>query len=158
MSPLTLSRPRLTETKTSADNVAGFRFRPGPRPLSSLPNHIMRPPTHEEREAVRSSLNGARSGIYFLLRPDGLCKIGKARYLQTRVLRLQKENGHALTLWHVVGVASFEHERWFHRRFAHCRIEGEWFALSEEDLAWVKSLTTSPVPVRVREPFNWGDR
>lgn len=136
------------------------RERAGETPISSplFSNHMMRPPTQEEREAVRSSLNGARSGIYFVLRPDGLCKIGKAQYLQARILRLQKENGYTLTFWHVVGVASFAHERWFHRRFAHCRIEGEWFALSEEDLAWVKSLTTSPVPVPVREPFNWGDR
>jgi hypothetical protein len=79
--------------------------------------------------------------IYVLDSQMGYFKIGKAKDLSSRVKALR-----ILLPFRVTVAYAFEHpdcssaERHLHGRFAHLRLNGEWFSLGIEELMYVREL------------------
>ncbi len=74
--------------------------------------------------------------IYFLSRPDGAIKIGRARNVPARMAGLQSEYRLDLALLGVVSEDQF-HEHALHRRFHATRLDGEWFEPGAELLGFI---------------------
>lgn len=89
--------------------------------------------------------------VYFILDGHGNCKIGKAIDPPSRLIELQTGSATLLTLFHVIATNDdYWLESKFHRFFAASRIHSEWFRLSDEELAAVRSI------VRLDETFVCG--
>jgi hypothetical protein len=76
--------------------------------------------------------------IYFLQSPEGgPVKIGTSLRLSSRLKTLGKEQGQALQ---VLGITKGEQrrEKELHGRFAHLRIQGEWFQPGPELLRFIR--------------------
>lgn len=112
-----LAMARIIEVVPSTDNVSGNLYK-------------ILPPTEFIKPVDRK-----RAGYIYLVRGGGYCKIGKARTLDKRMaafLRLP----FSVELVHSIAVEdTFEAESTWHARFAHKRINGEWFDLDEADVA-----------------------
>jgi hypothetical protein len=80
-------------------------------------------------------------GYVYLLYGGGYYKIGKARdpYKRTETLRIQLP--FAVELLHVIESNDYDAaEKELHELFAVKRINGEWFQLTEADVAYIRSL------------------
>ena len=83
--------------------------------------------------------------VYLLGAPQGRYKIGKARHIPTRLTQLAPALPFAVTLEHSIPCEDYTGaEQAMHSRFAPRHLHGEWFALTEEDVAWIKDITTWP--------------
>jgi len=82
------------------------------------------------------------SGYVYLLRSDhGLYKIGRSIEPASRIRRLGVVLPFPVTTIHVLAADDCSTaERRLHMRFASQRLEGEWFRLTDDDVAWVKSI------------------
>jgi hypothetical protein len=71
--------------------------------------------------------------VYFIQSErGGPVKIGHARCMKHRLAGLQTAHPYPLVIRRVLLNAGCEVERRLHRRFAHCRLIGEWFELTPE--------------------------
>lgn len=79
----------------------------------------------------------AGSGCVYLLESGGRYKIGISRDVMKRLAQLRAgQSPFPITLVHSVeGYGYVEFEGRLHKQFAHARVRGEWFALTESDLA-----------------------
>lgn len=80
-----------------------------------------------------------RSGYVYLIRGGGYYKIGKARDLDARIKWFEIKLPFEVEL--VLSIRSEDYsalERELHTAFEHKRTNGEWFALTEEDVAWIE--------------------
>jgi hypothetical protein len=76
--------------------------------------------------------------VYFVQSgSDGPIKIGWSRDVSRRVAELQTANAHVLVLLGTVA-GTMEDEAAFHARFAHLRMEAEWFCNSPEIHAFLR--------------------
>lgn len=83
-----------------------------------------------ERERYREAI-----GYVYVIRKNGLCKIGKTKDPSQRIKSFGKSE--------VIRVLSCRYnvdEKRLHEHFAGKRIEGEWFKLDEEDFSTIDSL------------------
>lgn len=93
----------------------------------------------------------SRPGYIYLMRLDesldpGLCayKIGKSRDAKIRHRQLSIVLPYPLTVLHIVRVQDMSWaESYLHSVFSRTRLNGEWFHLSSEDVAWICALTTA---------------
>jgi hypothetical protein len=98
----------------------------------------------EEYYKVRSPKDGqvkTVSGlVYFVRNTEGLTKIGRTYNLKNRLLRLKHEpRGEGATLIHYIESSDINVlEKTLHQAFASKRVQGEWFNLSDEDIAYFK--------------------
>ena len=77
-----------------------------------------------------------RGWVYFVREPSGLFKIGLTTCMSKRLASFQVATPGALELVHIVESNNPEKsELWYHQRFADQRVRGEWFTLSDADLA-----------------------
>ncbi|WP_127524648.1 GIY-YIG nuclease family protein [Mesorhizobium sp. Z1-4] len=76
--------------------------------------------------------------IYFVKRADGLVKIGFSASVSARIKHLSREHG-TLEVVHMVA-GDRAREKSIHHTFSSAREFGEWFRLTHDDLAVVKSL------------------
>lgn len=77
--------------------------------------------------------------VYILNSSVGYYKIGRARILDARITQLQIQLPFKVTLEHAIESDDHEWaEQTIHERFADRRMNGEWFALTEADIAWLK--------------------
>lgn len=78
----------------------------------------------------------ARSKVYFVSDGRGRVKIGYVKHawnLDERLRRLQTGASHRLSLLRAID-GTQRIESWLHRRFAKQRLDGEWFAFTNEML------------------------
>lgn len=87
------------------------------------------------------------SGYVYILRGiDGWFKIGKAKDVSDRTAKVGILVPFATTLILTISTNNRHGlERELHNQFAHVRGNGEWFKLTENDLAWLKSLDGAEV-------------
>lgn len=94
--------------------------------------------TDNESKATRES----KGFVYLLGSPDGYCKIGRTKQLSSRLLAIGLQLPFKVELIHSIKVSDpVWAERHLHQKFSACRMNGEWFLLSDGDIQWIKSLT-----------------
>jgi hypothetical protein len=95
-------------------------------------------------EGLNRSVKSKEYGyVYLLGSPDGYCKIGRAKTLTSRLTSIALQLPFKVELLHSIKVSDpVWAERHLHQKFASCRMNGEWFLLSDADINWIKSLTT----------------
>jgi hypothetical protein len=91
-----------------------------------------------------------RQVVYYLLRADGLIKIGTTKNLPMRLANLQTEHGRLILLLTHCGDHKREHE--MHQQFASDRVEGEWFRASVALVSWIILVRRKRINVRTRAP------
>ena len=86
----------------------------------------------------------ARIGfVYLLSSPEGYCKIGRTKRVTERLLQIGLQLPFRVELLHSIPVSDpVWAERTLHQKFAACRMNGEWFLLSDSDINWIKALTS----------------
>lgn len=91
--------------------------------------------------------------VYLIEMEGGWFKIGRSRCPADRVNQLSTALPFDLTLRHVVADLTVGHrvEKFLHRRFDAVRGRGEWFRLTDDDAAWVESLTAADAKKLVRQ-------
>lgn len=91
--------------------------------------------------------------VYLIHASTGMYKIGKAKNPQARFSSLQTGNPGQLDLICTISSDStsiLEHN--IHQRFINKHVRGEWFNLSDEDVAYLKTMASgleSPAPLEV---------
>jgi len=85
---------------------------------------------------------GAKDGWVYILQLDGkACKIGRTTKLDDRIRNLGTKLPYEPELIHTIETNDIHWaERHLHRFFQNKRIRGEWFNLTEEDIAMLKKL------------------
>ena len=80
-----------------------------------------------------------KPGHIYLLKANGLHKIGRSKDVDRRMGQIQPKLPYASELVLSAKVAdAAAAERMLHERFADRRVRGEWFSLNDIDLNWVK--------------------
>ncbi len=80
-------------------------------------------------------------GHIYVVESRGKFKIGKTKHLRSRLKKYVTENPDEVKTVHVFDGDDRElEEARIHKKFSQKRIHGEWFALSDEDLNYIKSL------------------
>lgn len=101
-------------------------------------NNIWRRVTDEERRRLRERV---LEWVY-VLTAGPYTKIGKAAHLDSRVKQISLQMPFAVTLAHAATfVNNAAVESALHTIFAAYRQNGEWFALRDDDLAWLLTVT-----------------
>lgn len=107
---------------------------------------------------------------YLISGPDGLYKIGHSVSPEKRLQQIAPKRFGLALLAAVPTASPRELEGWLHDAFAHRRVSGEWFMLSEEEVSLIRSIPTAdtladlPAAVlalrQVNEAsgFTWGGR
>ena len=87
--------------------------------------------------------------VYVIQAENGLCKIGRSVLdPHRRVKALQDNSPWALELVALVETGdAFQLEKQLHRQFAHKRKQGEWFALTKEDVTNIRNVPDIVAPV-----------
>lgn len=84
------------------------------------------------------AVHRAAGYIYFVKAAHGRYKIGRTSNVEARLNQLQTGNHERLSVELVIPTNEPDAmERALHRKWAHKRMGGEWFALSRRDMRWV---------------------
>jgi hypothetical protein len=84
---------------------------------------------------------GAEGCVYVIRAPNDIYKIGKSNNVPRRFKRFEVKLPFDIDLIHVIACSDYHKaERRLHEQFAGKRVAGEWFALDEADVAYLKSL------------------
>jgi hypothetical protein len=82
-------------------------------------------------------------GFVYLMFDGELRKIGKALNIASRKKQLERQLGKPLELLHSIQSDDYSRaEAEMHFRYKHCRIRGEWFDLSHQDLEAIYAIKT----------------
>lgn len=86
------------------------------------------------------------NGNVYLMRctESGNTKIGFAKSVARRFKEIQAHSPTKLEVIHTVS-AHHHHERQLHAQFADRRLHGEWFDLTDEDIAWIQKWVPRPI-------------
>lgn len=76
-------------------------------------------------------------GFVYLAQWGNLYKIGMARNVRKRVRELGYDYPGVELIHHFASDSMWRDETKLHDRFAACRVQGEWFALTEDDVTWI---------------------
>ncbi|MCM3789130.1 GIY-YIG nuclease family protein [Domibacillus indicus] len=115
-------------------------------------------PNSKELESVINSPypDGKAPGyVYFVQEHlNGSFKIGKTKHIDQRMnlfnVKLPFENE---LIFLIKSGNHHQTEVAFHKHFAHKRLEGEWFALTREDITWIKERNyTEDINVTINNP------
>lgn len=116
------------------------------------------------RDTQRMKRPRVRAGCVYVVESGGAYKIGKAVDVAVRLSAIQVATPGVVALAHVIrSDDAVWLEAMLHRRFADRRVRGEWFALTQEDLAKVRPIgvwdrTAGPMGlVAVPDPFPGDD-
>lgn len=77
--------------------------------------------------------------VYMLRDSNNLYKIGETMDVKARLRHIKHDSPFEL-IHTIVSQTAWWAEHWLHRRFAHARVHGEWFALTEEEVQWTRSI------------------
>jgi hypothetical protein len=79
--------------------------------------------------------------VYLIKSPSGHYKIGKTSNIHNRLRTFNVKLPFEPTLVHTIKSSDMHaQEQVLHQRFASQRVNGEWFNLSDEDVAYIKTL------------------
>lgn len=82
------------------------------------------------------------SGVVYLLKAGPFYKIGKATDFTKRLRQIKLQLPYPVEVIHRIESNDISAtERYWHRKFAHQRSNGEWFILSDAELAEFKAVT-----------------
>lgn len=97
-----------------------------------------------DRSAAQDQRKKGQAGyVYLLCSPEGYCKIGRTKNLTPRLLAIGLQLPFRVELVHSIAVSDpVWAERFLHKKFSACRMNGEWFLLSDADINWIKSLNS----------------
>lgn len=109
------------------------------------------------------------SYIYLVKNDHELYKIGRTKELARRMKRFDVKLPFPVEV--IAVIETYEpvtEEKLWHERFAHKRIDGEWFALDADDVAWMQQFdvrytvpsdeTPEPTPDPTSHLWEYGDR
>lgn len=107
-----------------------------------------KPPTPKSNEAppIPRTHSGTPvpggQGVVYLLKAGPFFKIGKAMDFNKRLNQIKLQLPYEVVVTHKISCDDISHvERYWHKRFASKRQNGEWFVLTDEDVAEFKSQT-----------------
>ncbi|WP_276917436.1 GIY-YIG nuclease family protein [Aneurinibacillus aneurinilyticus] len=95
----------------------------------------------DELDSLGTIQKPKNPGFVYIIREDytGRYKIGKTKKLDARLKLFNVDLPFEVELVHSIHTQNCdETERLLHEHFAHKRVNGEWFDLTEEDIAWIK--------------------
>lgn len=96
-------------------------------------------PASSPRSAAASAL--AIPGYVYLIQSDYGFKIGKTVNIKTRTQLFSVKLPFPIKVLHYAWFEDYSYaERMLHLKFADQRLEGEWFSLNTEDIAYIKTL------------------
>lgn len=100
----------------------------------------------EEEECESESAIGLpkiRPGYIYLIKAgDGYYKIGRSKNVEVRMREIGLQLPFPFEVLHVISTKDmYRGEDDLHNRYAHCHLNGEWFALTEEDVQAICSIT-----------------
>jgi hypothetical protein len=79
--------------------------------------------------------------VYLLNSPSNYYKIGRSKDPHSRKATFDIKLPFEVEFEHIIKTNDMiELEEQLHLRFAHCRVNGEWFDLSADDVAYIKSI------------------
>src|SRR5207237_9317414 len=99
-----------------------------------------------ERESEPSSLIKVpleRPGYIYLVKAgDGYYKIGRSQNVEVRMKEIGLQLPFPFEVLHIIPAKDmYGSERKLHEQYAPCHLNGEWFALTEEDVQAIRSIT-----------------
>lgn len=107
---------------------------------------------------------------YLIAGPDGLFKIGRSVKPDKRVRQIAPKRFDLRLLFAIPTANPESLEGWLHQAFAHRRVKGEWFRLTEEEVALMRSIPSADSPadlpaavlalrqVNEADGFTWGEK
>ena len=82
----------------------------------------------------------AKEHYVYIFRINGLCKIGRSADPEWRAKQLQTAWAEPVEVVHLIKTKHHGLERALHRRFHALRQRGEWYALTDADIQWIKDF------------------
>ena len=98
------------------------------------------PPNPESGNAQTDPRDGTRKTYFIRRGNDGPIKIGRTSWIESRLSSIQNGSAEKLT---VVCAVEADIERACHQKFAHLRLNGEWFKPDVELLEFIEGLRSS---------------
>lgn len=89
----------------------------------------------DHQREMRSWAADGSQIVYYVLRRDGMIKIGTSANFAARLIALGYQHGPLSVL--LTHCGDHEREREMHRQFAHLRVTGEWFLPGPGLLRWI---------------------
>lgn len=80
---------------------------------------------------------------YFAADSQGAVKIGRSYNIKERLMQFQRDRGGEVTL--LAMISGGDAELGLHRRFAHLKIDGEWYKPEPEMLEFIRGLNCNPM-------------
>lgn len=99
-----------------------------------------------------------RASLVYFVERDGFVKIGYAFNVANRIREINRGSSSipGMTITPVRLLATMpggkRNERWLHERFAHVRVDGEWFLPDAEMWAFIRDLKGYVAPSHMQDP------
>jgi hypothetical protein len=81
----------------------------------------------------------------YIFRVNGLCKIGRTNNPDRRKVQLQTAIPYPIETVCLIQTTRHGLERALHRRFDHLKARGEWYALTDTEIQWIKDFANNPL-------------
>ena len=96
----------------------------------------------EWRSKIQVEVPPDRPGYVYLVKSgDGYYKIGRSKNVKVRMRDFGLQLPFPFEVIHTIPAKDmYRSEDNLHKRFAHCRLNGEWFSLTKEDVAAISSI------------------
>lgn len=103
-----------------------------------IPVRRYRPPAEPASVPMKRKSDGY---VYLLMSPTGHYKIGHTREPKVRMKTFEIKLPFEVEFAHLIPTPDrFKLEKELHQKFADRRVNGEWFALTDADVLYIKSL------------------
>jgi len=120
-------------------STESFEFDPDQFLETSVPAEAPAP------EADATAADAKSTGGVFMLKSGPKYMIRKSRHFDRRVKMIQRQFGDKVELVHMIPAVDIDRaESYWHERFKDRRESGEWFALSDDQVAEFKACTEMP--------------
>ncbi len=118
--------------------------------MPTTPAHVNEKRSLTVEEVLWNTLNIKKKefknyGFVYLLETNGVYKIGKAKDVEVRVKSLQTGTPTELKLVHKIETNDYSRlEKFLHDSLDYRRVRGEWFELSEKEVAKICTISDFP--------------
>ena len=138
-----LERAKATGVNLKSPLVHEFINWLNSREIYSLAEKL-NPAIVDERAGLKTSKSVLDKGyVYLIQSPTGTFKIGRTNNPKNRMKTFSVKLPFEVSYLCLVPTTNmYKLERALHQKFAHRRVNGEWFALDETDVAYIRSLAT----------------